>query len=289
MDYLTTVRVLDTDYKLKDEEAARIHHTHKVAEIEDMPDSKALLPTGGGAGQVLAKKSGTDYDVEWQDSSSTVPSVIQVDRGGTGATDAATARANLGAAASNHAHAASDITSGTLPVSRGGTGTTALTGGSGLIHNMFDNYLASPGYIAAFTDKWADGVFCTPLSLRSTMGLGNTTGALPVANGGTGATSIDAARRNLHISQGSKVCHGHGTAWVTLFESWNEFKSTTGCYDSDLPTLVTMNGDWGAFDGSLSDCEIHGGDAVYVMARTTDGPHTLYSSNKVRINWICIW
>lgn len=69
MDYLTTVRVLDTDYKLKDEEAARIHHTHKVAEIEDMPDSKALLPTGGGAGQVLAKKSGTDYDVEWQDMS----------------------------------------------------------------------------------------------------------------------------------------------------------------------------------------------------------------------------
>lgn len=112
---------------------------------------------------------------------------------------------------------------------------------------------------------------------------------LPVSSGGTGATSIDAARRNLHISQGSKVCHGHGTAWVTLFESWAEFKSETGCYDSGLPTLVTMNGDWGAFDGSLSDCEIHGGDAVFVMARTTDGPHTLYSSNSVRINWICIW
>lgn len=112
---------------------------------------------------------------------------------------------------------------------------------------------------------------------------------LPVSSGGTGATSIDAARRNLHISQGSKVCHGHGTAWVTLFESWAEFKSETGCYDSGLPTLVTMNGDWGAFDGSLSDCEIYGGDAVFVMARTTDGPHTLYSSNSVRINWICIW
>lgn len=96
-------------------------------------------------------------------------------------------------------------------------------------------------------------------------------------------------RKGLRITQGSKVCHGHGTAWVTLFESWAEFKSETGCYDSGLPTLVTMNGDWGAFDGSLSDCEIHGGDAVFVMARTTDGPHTLYSSNSVRINWICIW
>lgn len=96
-------------------------------------------------------------------------------------------------------------------------------------------------------------------------------------------------RKGMRITQGSKVCHGHGTAWVTLFESWAEFKSETGCYDSGLPTLVTMNGDWGAFDGSLSDCEIHGGDAVFVMARTTDGPHTLYSSNRVRINWICIW
>jgi hypothetical protein len=96
-------------------------------------------------------------------------------------------------------------------------------------------------------------------------------------------------RKGLRITQGLKVCHGHGTPWVTLFESWSEFQSTTGCYDSGLPTLVTMNGDWGAFDGSLSDCEIHGGDAVFVMARTTGGPHTLYSSNSVRINWICIW
>ena len=34
MDYLSSVRVLDTDYKIKDEEAARINHTHKVEEIE---------------------------------------------------------------------------------------------------------------------------------------------------------------------------------------------------------------------------------------------------------------
>lgn len=96
-------------------------------------------------------------------------------------------------------------------------------------------------------------------------------------------------RKGLRITQGSKVCHGHGTAWVTLFETWGEFKQATGCYGSGTPTLVTMNGDFGAFDGALSDCEIRGGDAVYVMARTTNGPYTLYSSNSVRINWICIW
>ena len=112
---------------------------------------------------------------------------------------------------------------------------------------------------------------------------------IPVSNGGTGATSIDAARRNLHISQGSKVCHGHGTPWVTLFDTWADFQAATGCYDSGTPTLVTMNGDWGAFDGTLSGCEICGGKAVYVMAQTTSGLPNISSTQSLRINWICIW
>lgn len=112
---------------------------------------------------------------------------------------------------------------------------------------------------------------------------------LPVSSGGTGATSIDAARRNLHISQGSKVCHGHGTPWVTLFDTWADFQAATGCYASGTPTLVTMNGDWGAFDGTLSGCEICGGKAVYVMAQTTSGLPNISSTQSLRINWICIW
>ena len=98
-----------------------------------------------------------------------------------------------------------------------------------------------------------------------------------------------ATRRGLRISQGSKVCTGHGTPWVTLFESWSEFQQATGCYDSGLPTLVTMNGDWGAFDGTLSGCEIKGGDAVYVLAETTSGLPNISSTQSLRINWICIW
>lgn len=60
-----------------------------------------------------------------------------------------------------HQHSAADITSGTLPVARGGTGQTTAAG------------------------------------IRNTLGLGNTTGALPVANGGTGAITASAARTAL--------------------------------------------------------------------------------------------
>lgn len=53
-----------------------------------------------------------------------VSGTLPVSRGGTGATDAEGARSNIGAAAASHNHSATNITSGTLPVARGGTGVT---------------------------------------------------------------------------------------------------------------------------------------------------------------------
>lgn len=50
---------------------------------------------------------------------------LPIGRGGTGATTASGALTNLGAAASSHNHSASNITSGTLPIARGGTGQTS--------------------------------------------------------------------------------------------------------------------------------------------------------------------
>ena len=87
---------------------------------------------------------GISGDISFNDISGTVATsqlpTIPINKGGTGATSAASARsnlgitpANIGAAASSHNHSASNITSGTLPLSRGGTGATSASGANGNI------------------------------------------------------------------------------------------------------------------------------------------------------------
>lgn len=75
-----------------------------------------------------------------------------------------------GKAASNHNHSAANITTGTLPLARGGTGVTA-----------------NPSMLVNLASTTADTVFeATPRP--------GVTGTLPISNGGTGATSASAAR-----------------------------------------------------------------------------------------------
>lgn len=68
-----------------------------------------------------------------------------------------------------HVHSTADLTSGTLPVNRGGTGVT------------------------------------TAAAERERLGLGSTTDALPVANGGTGAATASGALANLGAYSSSEV------------------------------------------------------------------------------------
>jgi hypothetical protein len=98
---------------------------------------------------------------------------------------------SLGAAASSHNHSASNITSGTLGVARGGTG---VTSNPSMLVNLGSTTAAS-----VFTASPRPGI----------------TGTLPIANGGTGATSASAARTNL----GAAPEYSYGTTDLTAGSS----------------------------------------------------------------------
>ena len=83
---------------------------------------------------------------------------------------------------------------GTVPVANGGTGVTTILA---LIEQMFMNIDDSPTYITTFKSGQANGGYTTPQKLRNAMGLGDTLDALPIANGGTGATDAATAIKNL--------------------------------------------------------------------------------------------
>ena len=70
--------------------------------------------------------SGTYDTIHLETGADCITGTLAITNGGTGATTAANARTNLGAAASSHNHSAGQITSGTLPVTRGGTGVTSI-------------------------------------------------------------------------------------------------------------------------------------------------------------------
>ena len=74
----------------------------------------------------LASNTAGSYNGSQASLSIGTTGILPVAKGGTGATDAATARSKLGAAATSHNHSADNITSGTLPISRGGTGVTSF-------------------------------------------------------------------------------------------------------------------------------------------------------------------
>lgn len=121
-------------------------------------------------------------------------------------------------AASGHKHSADDITSGTLPVARGGTGRAALVGSASLLRDLFDTSLTGAGYIPVFTESWADGGYMSKAQLRSAMGI----------------SSHVTAEGNSGIWHWRKYSNGYAEAWgVTSYtpsgmsnDNWRWLSST---------------------------------------------------------------
>lgn len=139
---------------------------------------------------------------------------VPIANGGTGATTAAAARNKLGLG----------NTAGALPIANGGTGSTtaaaarnalgitpanigALSTSGGTVNGNLtvNGELNVTGYDSDMVVPVANGGTgqTTLAGIREALGLGNTTGALPIANGGTGATTVADARNALGLGNTS--------------------------------------------------------------------------------------
>ena len=179
--------------------AASSSHTHTKSQITDFPTSlknpNALTFAGAVTGTYDGSKAVT-INIPTTGATTKSSLTIQLNGGTTEGTNKFTFNGGtaktinitpsaIGAAASSHNHAASNITSGTLPVARGGTGITA-----------------NPSMLTNLGSTTAAGVFQT--SPRPGI-----TGTLAIAHGGTGATSASAARTALGAAAAS---HTHNYA-----------------------------------------------------------------------------
>ena len=175
---------------------------------------------------------------------------VPVKNGGTGATTASAALTNLGALAKANV------------VSKGSASTPVYFNASGVATAITSPIPVSLGGTGA----------TTAAGIRSTLGLGSTTGALPVANGGTGATSASAALTNLGAEPKANVTSKGANNTPVYFDS----NGVAYAISSPLPVSLGGTG-----VTSLSSLLTNAKAVSYTNANTGSGIKPIYIANGV--------
>jgi len=165
---------------------------------------------------------------------------------------------------------------GTLPIANGGTGTTtpSLVAGTnvtitGSWPNQTINSTGGGGSgtvtsVAATVPSFLS-VTGSPITTSGTLGIGYSSTALPVANGGTGATSASAAQANLMGF--TTTATAAGTTTLTNTSSYYQVFTGTSNQNIKLPLTSTLTLGW----------------SFFIFNATTNGNLTVRSSTNIVI------
>ena len=172
-------------------------------------------------------------------------------------------------AASGHKHSAGDITSGTLPVARGGTGKTAIAGPGSLLRAMFDTNLTKAGYVTVF-DSADDGGYMNMSQLRSAMGI----------------SSHVTAEGNSGIWHYRKYSNGYAEAWGSVTftpsgmtnDNWR-WLSTSHASTQSLPFT---------FKKVMTADVSYNNPAIFSVIGVANASGTYTSINATKIQYWCI-
>lgn len=188
-----------------------------------------------------------------------ITGILPVANGGTGATDAATARTNLGAASADHTHdLESNKITGTLPIAKGGTGGTTAS-------EARNNLGITPSNIGA-----------APSSHNHSTNDINS-GMLPIARGGTGASTAAQARTNLGAAAESDI--------ETLQTALNGKANTTHNQGANTITAGTLAGKVKANQTAIAETDAQLRDIVLTTTDPGAGSTSTYPDGTV----ICVY
>lgn len=267
-------------------------------------DGSELTKLGAGTdGQVLVADSAEATGLKWgAPGGGGLTSPVGLADGGTGATTAADARTNLdvpsnsdlstglaGKSDASHTHAATDITSGTLGVARGGTGASLSgSGGTGYVVKQttaggalssaqltasempsgIDPAKISPGTISSTEFGYLNGVTSSiQTQLNSKL-----SGTVSVSQGGTGITSLSANRllgsgSTANTVQAITVGSGLSLSGGSLTSSVSQ-AMVTQAYTRTASATINTSGSWTSYTNSVV---LPGGaDALFTASHTIE-------------------